>query len=136
MIAKEFQRHRYLLEEDVLFEEEKEDYFKILCKEARLGLLQSSVLKLTEWLHRYHEEPVIVLIDEYDTPVHAAYVGAYYVGAYYDPLISFLRNWLSGGVKDNSHIHKGMITGILRIAKESIFSGVNNISHFTVLTAL
>ena len=71
---------------------------------------------------------VILLIDEYDTPAHAAYVGGFY-----DSLIPFLRNWLSGGLKDNPYLERGVLTGILRIAKESIFSGLNNIGTFTIL---
>jgi hypothetical protein len=128
LISKEFQRHRYLLEEKILFPEEKEDYLKILRKEAKLPLLSTSLLRLTEWMYRYHKKLVIILIDEYDTPAHAAYVGKYY-----DTLITFLRNWLSGGLKDNIYLERGILTGILRIAKESIFSGANNISTFTVL---
>ena len=128
LISKEFQRHRYLVEKETLFPEEKEDYFKIVRKEANLALLTNSLLRLTEWMHRYHKKLVIVLIDEYDTPAHAAYAGNYY-----DQLITFLRNWLSGGLKDNIHLERGVLTGILRIAKESIFSGLNNINTFTVL---
>ena len=71
---------------------------------------------------------MILLIDEYDTPAHAAYVGNYY-----DTLIGFLRNWLSAVLKDNIFLERGVLTGILRIAKESIFSGLNNISTFTIL---
>jgi hypothetical protein len=70
----------------------------------------------------------VVLIDEYDTPAHAAYVGGFY-----EQMIVFLRNWLSGGLKDNACVKYGMLTGILRIAKESIFSGMNNIFTFTLL---
>ena len=128
IISKEFQRHRYLIEVDALFPEEKEDYLRIIRKEANLALLSTSLLRLTEWMHRYHKKLVIVLIDEYDTPAHAAYAGNYY-----DTLIVFLRNWLSGGLKDNVYLERGVLTGILRIAKESIFSGANNISTFTVL---
>ena len=84
---------------------------------------------LTEWLHRYYNKRVILLIDEYDTPAHAAFFGKYY-----DTLIGFLRNWLCAVLKDNPHLEKGVLTGILRIAKESIFSGLNNISTFTILS--
>ena len=128
LVSKEFQRHRYLLEDATLFPEEKEDYLKIIRKEATEALLAASLLRLTEWIHRYHKKLVVVLIDEYDTPAQSAYIGRYY-----DTAISFLRNFLSGGLKDNSHLERGVLTGILRIAKESIFSGVNNISTFTVL---
>jgi hypothetical protein len=128
LISKEFQRHRYILEGDLLFPEEREDYLKIIRKEAKEALLAASLLRLTEWMHRYYKKKVIVLIDEYDTPAHTAYVGKYY-----ETFISFLRNWLSGGLKDNVCLERGVLTGILRIAKESIFSGLNNISTFTVM---
>ena len=128
LMAKEFQRHRYLLEGEILFPEEKEYFLKIIRTETSQTELTISLLQLTEWLHRYHQKNVIVLIDEYDTPAHSAYVGNYY-----DSLITFLRNWLSNGLKDNSYLGRGVLTGILRIAKESIFSGLNNISTFTIL---
>ncbi|MCX6990917.1 MAG: AAA family ATPase [Chlamydiae bacterium] len=128
LVSQEFKRHRYLAEGSLLFPDEKEDYQKIIRKEADLSLLAVSLLRLTEWLYRYHKKNVIVLIDEYDAPAHAAYVGKYY-----ETFITFLRNWLSGGLKDNVYLERGVLTGILRIAKESIFSGLNNISTFTVI---
>jgi hypothetical protein len=128
LIAREFQRHRYLLQGELLSPEEKEEYFNIVRKEADLASLGDSLLRLTEWMFLYHKSQIVVLIDEYDTPAHAAYVGDYY-----EQMIVFLRNWLSGGLKDNPYVKHGMLTGILRIAKESIFSGANNIRTFTIL---
>jgi hypothetical protein len=128
LIAAEFRRHRYILEGHVLTDEEKEDYRKIIRREDGETLIEKSLLLLSEWLHRYHNKRVVLLIDEYDTPAHAAFVGNYY-----DTLIGFLRNWLSAGLKDNTNLERGVLTGILRIAKESIFSGLNNISTFTIL---
>lgn len=128
LIASEFRRHRYLLEGTILAEDEKEIYQKILVNKSDQTIIGKSLLLLSEWLHRYHNKRVILLIDEYDTPAHAAYVGAYY-----ELMINFLRNWLSGGLKDNKYLERGVLTGVLRIAKESIFSGLNNISTFTIL---
>ena len=128
LIAKEFERHRYLLENDVLTTKEKALYHKVVFEEGGKTLIEQSLLLLSEWLYRYHNKRVILLIDEYDTPAHAAFVGEYY-----DTLIGFLRNWLSAGLKDNIYLERGVLTGILRIAKESIFSGLNNISTFTIL---
>jgi len=68
---------------------------------------------------------VVILIDEYDTPLHSGYAGGFY-----EEVISFLRNFLSGGLRDNEHLLRGVVTGILRVAKESVFSGLNN-SGFT-----
>jgi len=126
VIAKECERHHTLLE--ILTPREKELYYKILSEEDDPTLAEQSLLLLTEWLHRYHKQGVILLIDEYDTPAHAAYIGKYY-----NTFIDFIRNWLSAGLKDNPHLERGVLTGILRIAKESIFSGLNNISTFTIL---
>ena len=128
LVGKEFQRHRYLLEGSLLIPEEKEEYLAMIRKETTQASLAGSLLRLTEWMHRYHKKQVILLIDEYDTPIHASYVGNYY-----KDMIFFLRNWLSGAVKDNPYLKKGVLTGILRVAKESIFSGANNIYTFTIL---
>ncbi len=129
LIGQEFERHNYLLEGELLSQKEKENFSTILSEKSSPILLERSLFLLTEWLHRYHKKKVILLVDEYDTPAHAAYVGNYY-----DDLITFLRNWLSGGLKDNLHLERGVLTGILRIAKESIFSGLNNIQTFTILS--
>lgn len=128
LVAEEFRRHGYILEGNVLSEEEKQDFQKITRREDGETLIEKSLLLLSKWLQRYHNKRVILLIDEYDTPAHAAFVGKYY-----DTLIGFLRNWLSAGLKDNAFLEQGVLTGILRIAKESIFSGLNNVITFTIL---
>ena len=128
LVAKEFEHHQYLLEKDLLTEREKRLFHKVLFEDNDPLLLEESLFLLSEWLHRYHKKRVILLVDEYDTPAHAAYIGSYY-----EPMIEILRNWISKSFKDNIHLERGVLTGILRIAKESIFSGANNISTFTVL---
>jgi len=129
ILGEEFHRHRYLVTSSVLSPEEKRDFHKILRKEASPTLYAHSLRLLTKWLHLYHKAKAIVLIDEYDAPAHAAYIGKFY-----HHLIDFLRNLLSGGLKDNSSLERGVLTGILRIAKESIFSGANNITTFSLLS--
>lgn len=128
IIAAEFDRHQACLESEHLNEVEKSDYLAILHKKPSLPLLERSLFLLSKWLQRCYNRKAIILIDEYDTPAHAAYVGGFY-----SPLITFLRNWLSSCLKDNVHLERGVLTGILRIAKESIFSGLNNVDTFTVL---
>jgi hypothetical protein len=128
LVAKEFEHRQYLLEKDLLTEREKKLFHKVLFEDDDPLLLEESLLLLSEWLHRYHKKRVILLVDEYDTPAHAAYIGKYY-----ESMIEILRNWISKGFKDNIHLERGVLTGILRIAKESIFSGANNISTFTIL---
>lgn len=127
-ISVEFERHRYLLEEDTLSQEEKDIYLTLIRREGDQALYAKSLFFLTNWLYRYHKRRVILLIDEYDAPVHAAYVNCYY-----KDLISFLSKWLSGGLKDSGALEFGVLTGILHIAKESIFSGLNNVKTFSIL---
>jgi len=126
VIAREFERHRSIL--TVLSENEKPIYQEIASGKGGASLVEQSLLRLSEWLHRLYGKKVVLLIDEYDTPAHAAYIGNYY-----DTFIGFIRNWLSAGLKDNIYLERGVLTGILRIAKESIFSGLNNVGTFTLL---
>jgi hypothetical protein len=77
---------------------------------------------LCKWLKQATGKPAIILIDEYDTPIHSAWDGGYY-----EEMVDFLRAFLSSACKDNPYLHKAVLTGILRVAKESIFSGMNNL---------
>ncbi len=124
IVAEEYGRHRAVIE--VLTPRELFLYERILAEDEDKTLIEQSLRLLTEWLCRYYKQAAILLLDEYDTPAHSAYVGNYY-----DTLIDFIRNWLSAGLKDNPYLERGVLTGILRIAKESVFSGLNNISTFT-----
>lgn len=129
VIAEEFTRHRYIFESDILTPEEQTLFQELVSAEAESDLLSRSLSLLSKWLFRYHQVRVILLIDEYDTPAHAAYTGGYY-----DSMIAFLRTWLGVGLKDTTYLERAILTGILRIAKESIFSGLNNIVTFTILS--
>jgi hypothetical protein len=127
-IARAYEDHRYLLEGGMLSEQEKRSFAQILGGEGEETLYWGALRDLSAHLHRYHGEKVAILIDEYDTPIHAGF-GA----GYYDSIVQLFRNFLSGGLKDNAHLWKGVLTGILRIAKESIFSGLNNLSVYSIL---
>ncbi|MCP4112662.1 MAG: AAA family ATPase [Desulfobacteraceae bacterium] len=129
VIYKEYTRHRGLLDSNLLFPEEITYFRNILEGKAGLTDYQTSLEKLSAFLRRIHNKRVIILIDEYDTPIHAGYSGGFY-----EQVISFMRNLLSGGLKDNEHLFKGVITGILRVAKESVFSGLNNLGVYTLLS--
>jgi len=120
LIAKEFERHAYLLEN--ISEYTALDYRAILNKTANQVLYERSLLFLTELLHKYYGTRVIFLLDEYDSPIHASYTHSYY-----DQIMPFMRSLLTAALKDNSHIERGVLTGILRVAKESVFSGLNNL---------
>jgi hypothetical protein len=91
--------------------------------------LELSLKYLIQWLHRYHDKKVIVLIDEYDAPIHMAYFRGYYAH-----IVNFMRNWLGDGLKDHPSLERGVITGVLRIAKENIFSDLNHASDFTIFS--
>jgi Predicted AAA-ATPase/PD-(D/E)XK nuclease superfamily len=121
-------QHRYLLDGEALDEQQKHRFLQILGEEGDEPLYWESLLDLSAHLHRYHGEKVAILIDEYDTAIHAGFSAGYY-----DLVVQFFRNFLSGGLKDNPHLWKGVLTGILRVAKESIFSGLNNLSVFSML---
>ena len=142
LISAEFERHQVLLTalfpdplpkgkekgDSLLSDAEKTQFKSILDGSANQTLFSDSLKKLTLWLNRYTQKKVVILIDEYDAPIHAAYLHSFY-----DPMIEFMRGWLGEGLKDNSCLEKAVLTGILRIAQESIFSGLNNCVSYTVL---
>lgn len=110
-------------------ESEKEYFTNILFRKSSVAELEISLLKLSEFLNKYHNKKVIILIDEYDTPIHQGYFKNYY-----DEIVGFMRNFLASALKDNINLEKAMITGILRVAKESIFSGMNNLAVYSLLS--
>ena len=122
-----YRQHRYLLKNSILYDDEKEIFNKILRKTANQTDYQRSIKQLSEYLQRYHKQKVVILIDEYDAPIQSGYKN------FYNEVVSFMRNLLSGAFKDNSNLYKGIITGILRVSRESIFSGLNNLSVYSIL---
>jgi len=129
LIQKEYLRHDYLLDGKTLKPQEAKYFKRIIDLEGNNGEYESSLEYLLIFLNRYYSQRVVILIDEYDAPVHAGFNNGYY-----DEIISFTRNFLSGGLKDTGqYLEKSVITGIMRIARESIFSGLNNPGVFTLL---
>ena len=127
-IRRAHEQHAYLLDEGALRPEQAARFQQILRGEGPPNLYASCLLELSGFLARHHGERVFVLIDEYDTPIHAA--------ATSDDerkIVDFFRGFLSAGLKDNPHLRKGLLTGILRIAKESLFSGLNNLAVYSLL---
>jgi hypothetical protein len=129
LLSKLYQDHKYCLTLEKMDNIDKEYYSSIINKKADIIDLASTLKKLSEYLTTYYEKKPIILIDEYDVPIQAAYLNNYYSEA-----IEFMRNLLSGAFKDNTYLQKGMITGILRVAKESIFSGLNNLKVESILS--
>jgi hypothetical protein len=130
LIQDEYLKHYYLLENPELTSPEKEYFKKITELRGNQGDYENSLEKLIVFLNRHYGERTVVLIDEYDAPVHSGFAQDYY-----EEIINFMRNFLSGGLKDiDRYLEKGIITGIMRIAKESVFSGLNNLGVFTLLS--
>ena len=129
VISKEYQRYADV--KSSLNQWEWADYENIIRRKGEISDCEASLKNLTEYLYRHYNKRAIILIDEYDMPIQAAYQYGYY-----DEAITFFRNFLSAGLKDNEkYLEKGLLTGILRIAKESIFSGLNNLGVFSILDA-
>ena len=106
----------------------KEKYDSILFNRATEATWKLSLLDLTKYLHEYYGRKVVVLIDEYDQPIIDSYVKGYYQEA-----ISFFKTFYGVVLKDNNYLEMGIMTGILRVAKENIFSGLNNLRVHTIL---
>lgn len=123
-------QYDYLLNSDVLSDIEKKNFNSILYEEAELVEVAKSLLNLSSYLYKYHNQKVVILIDEYDVPIQEGYTKGYY-----NQIIEFMRNLLSGGLKDNIYLEKAVLTGILQVTKESIFSGLNNLSVYTLLNS-
>ena len=131
LIAEEYLRHHdTLVDNDVLMRQERVRFDEICDGTADQSLYENSLKNLLTWLERAHGEKVILLIDEYDTPIHAGYQSGFY-----KQIISFMRNWLSGALKDHTSLEKSVLTGILRVVRESIFSGLNNLTVAGILKA-
>jgi hypothetical protein len=127
-LAALFEEHRALLDGGVLSEEEAQRYRRVLAGTAEMAACGAALLDLSTYLHRAHGEKVVILIDEYDAPIHAGHAHGYA-----PQILDFCRAFLSAGLKGNPHLFKAVLTGILRVAKESIFSGLNNLSVYTLL---
>lgn len=128
LITLEFRRHGELLSSTLLSSYEKEDFSRLATETASEIDYQMSLRTLTLLLHKHHGTAPLVIIDEYDTPIQQGHMNGFY-----DRVIGFMRNLFSGGLKDNPHLSYGFLTGILRVAKESIFSGLNNLKINSIL---
>ncbi len=126
-LQSEFIRHDYL-REHIEQTDYLDQFVRLQNRKATPDEMTGSLRLLSELLTSYWGMPPLVLLDEYDTPIHVAFDKGYY-----DRMIGFMRNFMSLVFKDNTDIFRGVITGILRVSKESIFSGLNNIDVDTIL---
>ena len=128
IIRSEFLRHSELRLSEKLDKYDKEYIERILGHSAEKNDLTLSFRELSRMLHIHHGVPPVIIIDEYDIPIQQGHMKGFY-----DDVVSFIRNLFSGGLKDNRHLSYGILTGILRVAKESIFSGRNNLKINSIL---
>lgn len=128
LIQKEFNRHEMLGHFEKLNDYQKKQVDKVLNETAGVVVYKDALADLTEYLHQTTGVRPIILIDEYDVPIMQGYEKGF--GS---EVISFIRNLFSGGMKNNIHLERAIMTGILRIAQEDIFSGLNNIRVATLL---
>ena len=124
----EFDRHRYILDSDNVSEELKEKYISVLKGKADSVTISKSIVLLSKCLEKYHNQKTIILIDEYDVPLENAYFNGFY-----DQMVSFIRSIFESALKTNNSLAFAVITGCLRISKESILTGLNNLNVVSVL---
>ena len=123
-----YYEHRYVLEKEEMSEGERKIFNRMLSAEANDIDIMNSLKILSKILYQYYNKPVILLIDEYDVPLQNAYIQGYYEEA-----VSFYRTFYGVTFKDNPYLEKAILTGVSRIAKESLFSGMNNFKVYTIM---
>ena len=128
LIAKEAYRHIELKDSERCDAFDKKAFLRLQQGNADETELANALADLSLALHKHYGIAPIIIIDEYDIPIQQGYMQGFY-----DKVILFMRNLFSGGLKDNKHLSYGFLTGILRVAKESIFSGLNNLVINSVL---
>jgi len=128
LLQEEFGRHSELKDSERLEKYEQDYYRTVLEGRANEVELSASLQKLSKMLSEHYGKAPVIIIDEYDTPIQEGYSKDFY-----DEITGFMRNFFSGGFKDNRNLSYGFLTGILRIAQESIFSGLNNLTVNSVM---
>lgn len=128
-IAQEYLRHDYVLQSSNITQTNKEKYINIRDRKAEEIDYAKSLAFLSQCLATYHNKKVIILIDEYDVPLESAYYKGYYA-----EMIDFIRFLFESVLKGNPHLDFSVVTGCLRISKESIFTGLNNLNIISILS--
>lgn len=126
-IANEYKRHMYILNGDIL-EEDRQRYHNIMAEKAEREAYADALQFLSKCLEQYYGKKVIILIDEYDVPLENAYLCGFY-----EEMTAFIRSLFESAFKTNSSLEFAVVTGCLRISKESIFTGLNNLKIISIL---
>lgn len=121
IIRDEYMRHEELYSSDKLNETEKDYLLRMQSNTLNEVDYTRALLNLSRMLEKHHQQKAVILIDEYDTPIQQGHSRSFY-----HEVITFMRNFMSGGLKDNPSLAFGILTGILRVSKENLFSGLNN----------
>ena len=129
-ITRLYWENRNLMKEDIFGEDERELYYQTTVKMDDVTA-QDSLRNLSVWMERYYGKKVIILLDEYDTPMQEAYVQGYW-----DEFTSFVRSLFNASFKTNPYLERAIMTGITRVSKESIFSDLNNLRVVTTTSNL
>jgi len=122
-----YSKFRYL--QDSIEEENKIKFTNILLEQGSIEDYKKSLLKLTNYLESYYKEKVIVLIDEYDTPINEGYIKGFY-----DEIMDLIQPILSSSLKGNDSLKMGILTGVLRVGGQSLFSSFNNLDVYDVMS--
>ncbi len=128
-VIDEFERHSYVLEGNVLSEKNKKRYQNVIDETAEESDYATALKFLSQCLYSYHQKKAIILIDEYDVPLENAYFRGFY-----DKMIDFVRSLFESALKTNDALEFAVVTGCLRISRESIFTGLNNLSINSILS--
>ena len=126
MIRELYSKKEYLKE--ILNDSEKELYDSFLYETADISKYQKAVTILSGMLYRYYNRKVIILIDEYDVPIQQGYLEGFY-----DDIVSFIREVFSSSLKGNEYVEFAIMTGVLRVSKESLFSDLNNVEVYGIV---
>lgn len=128
LIEMVYESKRYIL--DSLTNEEKEYFLTIVGNKGTIDDYKMAIKRLSDYLYKYHKEKVIILIDEYDVPIQQGYLDNFY-----NPVVQFIRSVFSSALKDNTSLRFGVLSGVLRVSKESIFSDMNNLRVHGILNS-
>ena len=127
LIAKEYEKHKIILESNQILESEKEIFRNIMEQRANQNVYLNSIRTLSDILEKYYEKNVIILIDEYDVPLE----NAYHEG-FYDDMTNLIRSCFESALKTNPSLEFAVLTGCLRVSRESIFTGLNNLKTYSI----